>query len=126
MAPLACDFGHSTQWVKVGDQKADIDEGMVGLIRGLWKAGIRTQACCQGEGDAAAFIVFRTCEDATRFARRVARVPCDNLGLNFLNWGVCGVRWRVALLTCGRSEPEFCIHLYFPAEMITELAKRFV
>jgi hypothetical protein len=48
-----------------------IDDEMVPLVTALWRAGLHTQSCCQGDDDDHAYLSFPDVLEADRFAQLV-------------------------------------------------------
>jgi hypothetical protein len=59
--------GHPEVTVRVGEQSAQIDEGMAELIAACWRAEIETMSCCQEAEPGLASVSFLTLTDMEAF-----------------------------------------------------------
>jgi hypothetical protein len=90
---------HKTTLVVVGDQSAQIDVELAGVIELLWKLDINTRGCCQNESetlsratdDPRGYIGFELVEDLQRFLELFADSPvADHRWQNFAWAGEVG------------------------------------
>lgn len=112
--------------VKTSRHGVEVDEGIADLIEAVWSNGLETQYCCQDlNDDGMAQIIFLDIDDGYQFLRKsVEGLGADEL--KRLVFGHTDKEFRLIPMEGGpyygtTSSIRACI--YFPAELIDDLAK---